>query len=508
MRNASLLRAGWLLLAVLALVPFLLGVPAQVADASRGMLGVWLGGHPRGRLVTAVIPGMPAERAGIRAGEVIVTVNGRAASGGDRLSTLMGPTQPRESSADSAPTGEETAALTILGADGRLREVTLTAARPSGLPFGLPQRAFALLSAALDVFFVLAFAALGTLIVWSVTGRSGGRAVDGNGGEDRRRRARFAVLVALTLLLTAARIPPELYLLIERAHGWGWLSALLAGSGYVIFPLLLGLFPNGRWVPGWLWVYPLFWLVYALLINLAPGALAFLDPLRGWIDMGVVGFGLLAQAYRYRQAATPVERQQTKWALYGILVSFVLFYGAQALVITNTLPRLFPILQQSSGASYVYTLFSGQYWLALLTFPVALVISILRFRLWEIDVLIRKTLVYTLITSLLALVYFGTVLVLESLLRWITGASSALVVVLSTLAITLLFAPVRRAAQEIVDRRFYRPRYNAVHAAERFTSALREEVDLERITGELARVVDDTLQPEQVAVWVRRGRRD
>jgi hypothetical protein len=146
------------------------------------------------------------------------------------------------------------------------------------------------------------------------------------------------------------------------------------------------------------------------------------------------------------------------------------------------------------------------YPLVLLLIPVTVGIAVLRYRLYDIDVLINRTLVYGTLTVLLALVYFGLVIGLGSLVRLLTGqlSQSPVIIVASTLVIAALFQPLRRRLQAIIDRRFYRRKYDATRILAAFSTTLRNEVDLNQLREELVAVVQETMQPSHVSLWLRK----
>jgi hypothetical protein len=130
-------------------------------------------------------------------------------------------------------------------------------------------------------------------------------------------------------------------------------------------------------------------------------------------------------------------------------------------------------------------------------------IAVLKYRLYDIDLLINRTLVYGALTALLVGVYVGSIVVLQGLLRALTGQESQLAIVASTLAVAALFNPLRRRIQSFIDRRFYRRKYDARKTLEAFSAKLRDETDLETLNNELVGVVRETMQPAHVSLWLR-----
>jgi hypothetical protein len=194
--------------------------------------------------------------------------------------------------------------------------------------------------------------------------------------------------------------------------------------------------------------------------------------------------GAMTLILRYR-AGSALERLQLRWLLAGVGAQFGLLF-------------LYSGLADTLGIS---TALLGSLYTVII--PIAIGNAILRYRLYDIDIIIRKTLVYSGITSILALVYFGGVAVMQSAFVALAGQESPLAVVASTLAIAALFAPVRRRVQNAVDRRFYRRKYDAAQTVDKFARAVRDEVDVDRLRGTLLGVVEDTMQPAHVSLWLK-----
>ncbi len=290
---------------------------------------------------------------------------------------------------------------------------------------------------------------------------------------------------------TAWYIPTVFFLLLEST----------------LYLLVLSLFPNGRFVPGWMR-----WLVTAeiasgviffLLSSSSPNIETLLNPLTAWqllfLWVHIIGAICIigGQIYRYRRVSSPTERQQTKWVILG-------FIGGPVLAAVFLIPPLlFPSL--SAADSLYFLLYKPVFSIVFLLTPLCFGIAILRYRLWDIDVLINRTLVYGLLTVSLTLVFFGLVIGLQSLVGLFTGQvlQSPVVIVASTLAIAALFQPLRRRIQAIIDRRFYRRKYDAAHTLAAFSATLRNEVDLQQLREHLVAVVEETMQPSHVSLWLR-----
>jgi hypothetical protein len=281
---------------------------------------------------------------------------------------------------------------------------------------------------------------------------------------------------------------------------WLWVPAVGLFAVYLIL-----LFPDGR-LPSRRW-RPLAWFSGAVMVLLSAGiGKPFGLEQYPWVSdalpvvLALLPLCILASAVslvlRYRRAGTEV-REQIKWVAFAALfvgVQFVIDIGASLLLVPMTAsgrePAWLALLDQVG-----FIMFAGV--------PIAVGIAVLKYRLYDIDVIINRALVYGSLTATLVALYFGGILVLQRLFVALTGQQSTLAVVASTLAIAALFNPLRRRIQGFVDRRFYRRKYDASKTLETFSAKLRDATDLEALSGDLKAVVGETMQPEHVSLWLR-----
>jgi hypothetical protein len=302
------------------------------------------------------------------------------------------------------------------------------------------------------------------------------------------------------------------------ANQWLWMPTV----GLLGIYLLL-LFPDGR-LPSRRW-RPIAWFSGVMIVllsvteGLAPGPLENqggvpnpfgLEKFPWLADVALVMLPLLplcilaaavSLVLRYRRSGGEV-RQQIKW------IAFVAsFAGLVYLIAMVSQLFLAPMMVGNGGSLPPLPL-----WFELLTsvavlgfagVPVAIGFAVLKYRLYDIDLLINRTLVYGSLTAMLVAAYFGSVVLLQGALRALTGEGSQLAVVASTLAIAALFNPLRRRLQSFIDRRFYRRKYDATKTLEAFSAKLRDETNLDALNAELVGVVRETMQPTHVSLWLR-----
>ena len=276
----------------------------------------------------------------------------------------------------------------------------------------------------------------------------------------------------------------------------GWVVAL------IFLPLLLLLFPTGR-LPSRRWRF-LVWIVVATGVFVVVVGTA--RPVRSGVvgpggelfgvggAMGEAGVYVLLVAgllsvfsviLRYRRAGG-MERQQIKWFAYAavVIAGCVVLEGLLGLNLSGWWDALF----ETVPIVALYT---------------AIGIAILRYRLYDIDVIINRTLVYGSLTAMLVALYFGGIVMMQRVFVVLTGQRSTLAVVASTLLIAALFNPLRRRIQSFIDRRFYRRKYDARKTLQAFSAKLRDETDLDTLNNHLVGVVRETMQPSHVTLWLR-----
>jgi hypothetical protein len=294
---------------------------------------------------------------------------------------------------------------------------------------------------------------------------------------------------------------------LPAGEAFAWLTSWVWVFGLGLIVYLDLLFPNGR-LPSTRWR----WFAWFTAIALLPAAiLAALSPgliLSSTLDnpLGVEGLpnasreieafmyalvvvGASSMLARLRHAGR-IERQQIKWFAYATAVAI------SGVILKNT---LYPAV----GVMWVWWVGLVLTTVGVVSSPIAMGIAIFRYRLYEIDILINRTLVYGSLTAVLAAVYLGGVVLLQYAFRTLSGEGSQLAVVASTLIIAALFIPLRRRIQSFIDRRFYRRKYDARKTLEAFSAQLRNQTDLEALSDDLVGVVRETMQPAHVSLWLR-----
>jgi hypothetical protein len=362
--------------------------------------------------------------------------------------------------------------------NGQLTPDTVRALDALGLSLGF----YATYTVALDIVVAGIYSAVAVLLFW------------------RKSDDRMALFAALALLTFGnATFTGSMQLLAEVYPGWWFPVQVVGFIGDVGMLTFLYLFPDGRFVPRWTRWLALLWIAYQVPAYFFPSSPA--DLSGTWLGqllfLALIGSGIAAQVYRYWRISSPVQRQQTKWVVFGSAAGISLDLIIVAMALSGVLPWGF-----EPGSLTYFVVLTGAF-LSLLLIPLSIAVAILRARLWEIDILINRTLVYGLLTTMLVLVYVGSIVLLQALFRILTGTDSQLAIVASTLTIVVLFQPLRQRIQTSIDRRFYRRKYDAAQVLAAFSVRLRDEVDLNILTDALLAVVAEAVQPTHVSVWLR-----
>jgi hypothetical protein len=305
----------------------------------------------------------------------------------------------------------------------------------------------------------------------------------------------MALLFGLTLILCGTVFVSETVAASDSI--WRTPTSFLNEFTFVSLYLLAALFPDGRFVPRWtLWlILGYIGIAFLRISILLPNSSSDLNryPLPILLFWFIVTLSLgIAQVHRYRRVSNPVQRQQTKWIVYSVLLSIVIGFCLE-----------FPTLIFSS-INILYDVFATTLTtIVVLLIPLSVGFAILRYRLWDIDVIINRTLVYSSLSVILALIYSVCVFGMQMLFQALTGRSSSeLIIVASTLVIAALFQPLRRRLQQVIDRRFYRSKYDAAKTLNAFSMTLQGELDLAQLREQLVAVVQETMQPSHITLWL------
>ena len=292
---------------------------------------------------------------------------------------------------------------------------------------------------------------------------------------------------------------------------WNVFVGFLFVFGLIALFLVFSLFPDGRFAPRWMVLFAVVFaafIVDTFLLPLLIGNSPFISwnwpfPLSWLVIIGLLGSLVFSQFYRYRHISDPLQRQRTKWVIFAFIVLLVGLIGES--LVFEVLPQIFPALHPPDPLYQGISLFVWN--IAPVLIPLSFGIAILRSRLWDIDIIIKRTLVYTALTGTLAVVYIACILILQALLSGFTSGNTVALVV-STLAIAALFQPFRRRIQTIIDRRFYRRKYDAARTIAAFSATLRGETDLNTLSEQLLAVVQETMQPAHVSLWLQKPYRE
>ncbi len=307
----------------------------------------------------------------------------------------------------------------------------------------------------------------------------------------RRSNTVFLLLTATQLVTQGALNTPAGSSLGGLAPGSFALACLVTLSG-CLFLLFLALFPTGRFAPRWMgWL-----LIPIIAVLIVAQFLPAQYPAQSDIFAICILGLIVAQAYRFRAVYTALQRQQTRWVIVGIGTYLV------TRLTLSALPVFEPALTMPD--SPYPTLAASLEMLTLALGPIAFTIAVLRYRLFDLGLLLNRTLVYGSLTALLAMVYVGCVISLQAAVRGVTGQrDSAIAIVVSTLLIAALFQPLRRVLQTVIDQRFYRRKYDTAKTLAAFSAVLRSEVDLDTLSRELIEVVHSSVQPMDAWLWLR-----
>jgi hypothetical protein len=387
----------------------------------------------------------------------------------------------------SVPSSYEYYSSVCTAAPGVCSEQAVDQATPEGVgalrDTGLSVRSYAISNVVVDKVFQLVWFAVGALIFW------------------RRSDDRVALLTSLFLVTfgTVTVDPTAANSLVSSQPAW-WLPVRgVELVGNVCSVLFFFLFPGGRFEPRWTRWLAVAFIAFQASTSLFAGLYSrssVLETVSYLVFLGIVASLMWSQIYRYRRVSSPSQRQQTRWVVFGTVLG----------VAGTSFFRLPVDLSLVGGdAPFVLLLLETGFTLSFLLVPFSIGVAMVRSHLFDVDVLINRTLVYVILSTTLAAVYFGGIVLLQRIFAGLTGQEKLpqLAIVASTLAIAALFDPLRRRIQSFIDRRFYRRKYDARVTIERFSAKLRDETNLDALSEDLVAAVRDTVQPTHVSLWLR-----
>jgi hypothetical protein len=471
-----LVRVGFALLALMALGLFAAGVPVELSRLQGNILALDFRADEAGRILLYPQTGGMAEDAGILPGDVLVSVDGQSVPAG---LTPAGVWELLDGGK-----GETVTLGVARQVDGPARSVELL--RPAAYEralsrLHLARNFMAGYMTAFHILFVAGFSLLAALVFW------------------RRSNDWMGAGLALTLVMFVVRSVPEMYF-ADDVYRWLRIPVAVTGLLGVVLPVwLLYLFPNGKFAPRWtlwpalaatLW-YAAFFLPAAVNPIRLPPAVVFLMAMAFYL----IGVG--AQVYRYRRVSTLVERQQTKWAVLGFAGALVVSY--LLLIPLNRLPVF-----ELTGAGLVWAMLLNRplYYLGLLLVPVTLAVSMLRRGLWDVDVVINRAAVYTLLLGLLGLIWTaGTALLDDILGKFLEARSQTLSIAISSVGSATLFLPLKKRIETWINVRFYPDRVDFEAALVELRPDVVDGIALPDLFHALVTTVPALLQSKHAAIF-------
>ncbi len=420
-RNLRLLRSSYMILFIILLSLFILGIPSQFGKLKSGVIGIFLKQNNAGEFILSPIHGLPAGDAGIQEGDVLIAIDGVYIQPGTEMMRLLQLLR--------RPPGTEIL-LDVRGHDDSIRSYSIT---PAGFPverFGLSTEACAKYLIALGIVFVLGFC-IPSLIIFL-----------------RKSDDWLAMFVSLTLVIIA------IYNSAAYA-GSSFLPLLVSNAINFVYSisvlLILYIFPDGHFVPRWTRSFSLVGMLWILWKVLPLSFVPSLWTSGLWIilELMLFGTGIYAQIYRYYKVSDMKARQQTKWITFGMAVAYSAQYAYY-------LPLTFvPAFNAPTELGLGYSILGRTFHhLAMLVLPITVTHAILRRRLYEIDLIINRTLVYVPLSAIVAGTFTALVTLFKRMFVSLTGETSDMTIVMTTLVVVAMITPVKDWLQTLVDKRF------------------------------------------------------